>query len=274
MPYKEEDIGKALVKARLVTQQAFDDALRLSKTANQHVGRVLVQQGLVTDEQIAKAMELCYQAPYVDLKDHAADADALAVIPFDAAWDCQAIPTRVRDGQLTVVMADPEDVTTVDYLQNLTGYKIRIVFSDPEAIKAAIKKYYGKEKSDKSASAILSKNAPAPVGPYSQAVLFNNLLFASGQIGLNAKGEIPGKTAAEQARQALDNLKSVLEEAGSGFHKILKTTIFLADMADYKAVNEVYAERFKQGSYPARSAVAVRELPKGALVEFEAIAYV
>jgi len=115
-------------------------------------------------------------------------------------------------------------------------------------------------------------HAPAAIGPYSQAIACDGLLFCSGQIPLDpASGEMVGTTAAEQARRALENLSAVLVAGGSGLDQVIKTTIFLQDMSDFGAVNEVYAEAFADHR-PARATVAVAGLPKGALVEIEAIA--
>ena len=115
--------------------------------------------------------------------------------------------------------------------------------------------------------------APAAVGPYSQAVKTGNLLFCSGQIGLNpATGEMVGTTVAEQAKQVMENVKALLENAGATFDNVVKTTCFLADMADFAAFNAVYEKYFT--SKPARSCVAVKQLPKNVLCEVEAIAIV
>jgi 2-iminobutanoate/2-iminopropanoate deaminase len=119
---------------------------------------------------------------------------------------------------------------------------------------------------------IQTPHAPAAIGPYSQAIRANGLLFCSGQIPLDpATGEIDGKTAAEQAARVLENLGAVLEAGGASLHSVYKTTIFLADMADFAAVNEVYARHFGDHR-PARATVAVRTLPKNVLVEIDAIA--
>jgi 2-iminobutanoate/2-iminopropanoate deaminase len=115
--------------------------------------------------------------------------------------------------------------------------------------------------------------APAAIGPYSQAIRAGGLVFTAGQIGLDpATGELADGVVA-QAERALRNLTAVLDAAGTSFERVLKTTIFLADMNDFAAVNEAYAAHVSS-PYPARSTVAVRELPKGALVEIEAIAQV
>jgi len=121
---------------------------------------------------------------------------------------------------------------------------------------------------------VYTSDAPKPIGPYSQAVVCGDLVFCSGQLGLNPlTGEFAGKTAAAQVEQALQNLKAVLNSAGSELSHVLKVTLYLKDMKDFDEVNEVYARHFMDGK-PARSAVEVSELPKGALVEIEAIAEV
>ncbi len=113
--------------------------------------------------------------------------------------------------------------------------------------------------------------APAAIGPYSQAIKAGNLLFCSGQIPINpANGEIPEGIEA-QTRQALANVKALLSAAGTDLSHVVKTTVFLADMSLFGAMNSVYAETFAE-PFPARSAVAVRELPKQVLVEVEVIA--
>lgn len=113
--------------------------------------------------------------------------------------------------------------------------------------------------------------APAAIGPYSQAMVVGKLVYTSGQIPLDpATGEMVGENVTEQAHQVCKNMKAVLEEAGSSLENVVKTTCFLADMADFAAFNAVYAEYFT--GHPARSCVAVKALPKGALVEVEAIA--
>ena len=113
--------------------------------------------------------------------------------------------------------------------------------------------------------------APAALGPYSQAVAVNGLLFTSGQIALDpATGEVVGTNVQEQAEQVMKNLGAVLEANGLTYTDAVKTTCFLADMNDFAAFNEVYAKYFV--SRPARSCVAVKELPKGVLCEIEAIA--
>ncbi len=113
--------------------------------------------------------------------------------------------------------------------------------------------------------------APAAIGPYSQAIAAGGLLFTSGQIPLDpATGEVAGATIEEQAKQSVANVGAILAAAGTGFDKVVKTTCFLADMADFAAFNEVYAQAFT--SKPARSCVAVKTLPKNVLCEIEAVA--
>ena len=118
---------------------------------------------------------------------------------------------------------------------------------------------------------ISTEKAPAAIGPYSQGVVVNNTLFSSGQIALDpATGEIVGSTIEEQAEQVMKNLGAILEEAGSSYEKTIKTVYFLADMGDFGAFNEVYGKYFTEK--PARSCVAVKELPKNVLCEVEVIA--
>lgn len=120
---------------------------------------------------------------------------------------------------------------------------------------------------------IETTQAPAAIGPYSQGISIGNLIFVSGQLPIDpASGVMPGDIA-EQTQQSLQNLKNILEAAGSGMDKVCKTTVFLQDMNDFAAMNQVYEAAFGEGAYPARSAVAVAKLPKGALVEIEAIAF-
>ncbi len=123
------------------------------------------------------------------------------------------------------------------------------------------------------AKIISSPAAPAAIGPYSQAVVTGGLVFTSGQIGLvPATGELAGGGLAAQAEQVMKNLGAVLAEAGSSYEKAVKTTCYLADMADFAAFNEIYAKYFV--GKPARSCFAVKDLPKGALVEVEVVAEV
>ena len=118
---------------------------------------------------------------------------------------------------------------------------------------------------------VYTEKAPAAIGPYSQAMILNGVLFTSGQIPVNpATGEINGNTIETQAEQVMKNLGEVLKEAGSSFEKAVKTTCFLADMGDFAKFNEVYAKYFV--NKPARSCVAVKTLPKNVLCEVEVIA--
>ena len=118
---------------------------------------------------------------------------------------------------------------------------------------------------------VYTEKAPAAIGPYSQAMILNGVLFTSGQIPVNpATGEINGDTIETQAEQVMKNLGEVLKEAGSSFEKAVKTTCFLADMGDFAKFNEVYAKYFV--NKPARSCVAVKTLPKNVLCEVEVIA--
>ena len=119
---------------------------------------------------------------------------------------------------------------------------------------------------------INSKNAPAAIGPYSQAVLVDNTLYASGQLGIDPQtGNFVAGGVKEQTEQVFRNIRAILTEAGFEMSDIVKTTCFLADMGDFAEMNAVYAEQF-EGSFPARSAVAVRTLPKNGLVEIEVLA--
>lgn len=118
---------------------------------------------------------------------------------------------------------------------------------------------------------ISTDKAPAAIGPYSQGIVLGNIFFASGQIPIDpATGEIHGTTIEEQAEQVMKNIGAVLQAAGCTFEDVVKTTCFLADMGDFAVFNEVYARYFT--GKPARSCVAVKSLPKGALVEVEVIA--
>lgn len=115
--------------------------------------------------------------------------------------------------------------------------------------------------------------APAAIGPYSQGISAGDFVFVSGQLPIDpATGAMPNDVAA-QTLQSLQNLKSILEAAGSSIDKVCKTTVFLQNMSDFSAMNQMYETVFGDGAYPARSAVAVAKLPKDALVEIEAIAY-
>ena len=119
---------------------------------------------------------------------------------------------------------------------------------------------------------ISTQQAPAAIGPYSQAIQVGNLVYTSGQIPIDpSTGSLVEGGVKEQARQSLLNVKALLEEAGLTMSNVVKTTVFMADMNDFAEMNAVYAEFFTE-PYPARSAVAVKTLPKGALVEIEVIA--
>lgn len=119
---------------------------------------------------------------------------------------------------------------------------------------------------------INTDHAPAAIGPYAQAVAIDSLVITSGQLPIDpATGAFPEGIAA-QTRQSLTNVKAILEAAGLGMDKVIKTTVFLSDMNNFGAMNEVYATFFSEGNYPARSAVEVARLPKDALVEIEVIA--
>lgn len=119
---------------------------------------------------------------------------------------------------------------------------------------------------------IVTSAAPAAIGPYSQAIEVNGFVYASGQLPIDpATGAFPEGGVQEQTRQSLLNVKEILEEAGLTLANVVKTTVYLADMGDFAAMNEIYSQFFSQ-PFPARSAVAVKALPKGALVEVEVIA--
>lgn len=120
--------------------------------------------------------------------------------------------------------------------------------------------------------AIETNAAPAAIGPYSQGVVLGDLIYTSGQIPVNpADGTIP-ESITEQAVQSLDNVKAVLNAAGATMNDVIKTTVFIRDMANFAKVNEVYASYFNGPVLPARSCVEVSQLPKGVLIEMEAIA--
>lgn len=119
---------------------------------------------------------------------------------------------------------------------------------------------------------ISTQNAPAAIGPYSQAIEVNGFVYASGQLPIDpATGAFTEGGVKEQTRQSLLNVKAILEEAGLALSNVVKTTVYLADMGDFAAMNEVYSQFFAQ-PFPARSAIAVKALPKGALVEVEVVA--
>lgn len=119
---------------------------------------------------------------------------------------------------------------------------------------------------------ISTDKAPAAIGPYSQGIIADKMLFASGQIAINpATGEIEGSDIVAQTEQVMKNIGAILAEAGTDYSKVVKTTCFLADMADFGVFNEIYAKYFTEK--PARSCVAVKTLPKNVLCEVEVIAY-
>ena len=118
---------------------------------------------------------------------------------------------------------------------------------------------------------IKTSNAPAAVGPYSQAMRAGDLIFVSGQLPMTSDGSLITDNVAEAAKQSLQNISAVLKAAGASMSDVVKVTVFLEDMADFGAMNEVYKEYFTE-PYPARAAVAVKTLPKGAPLEIEAIA--
>lgn len=119
---------------------------------------------------------------------------------------------------------------------------------------------------------VTAGDAPAAIGPYSQAIRFGELVFASGQIALDPEtGELVGETPGDQTRRVMENLKAVLEAAGVTLADVVKTTIYLVDIAHYPEVNAAYAQFFPREA-PARATIAVSALPKGALVEIDAIA--
>ena len=119
---------------------------------------------------------------------------------------------------------------------------------------------------------ISTKNAPAAIGPYSQAIEVNGIIFTSGQIALLPNGELLEADVKEQTRQVMNNILAVLNEAGVSFSDVVKTTIYLSNMDDFASVNEVY-ESFLTPPYPARSTVAVKTLPKNVKVEIDCIAF-
>lgn len=118
---------------------------------------------------------------------------------------------------------------------------------------------------------IHTHNAPQAIGPYSQAVAVNGFLFVSGQLGVKPDGQFAGADVKSQARQSMENIKAILSAADLLMENIVKTTIFLADIDDFAAVNEIYASYFS-GDFPTRSTIAVKTLPKNGLVEIEVVA--
>jgi 2-iminobutanoate/2-iminopropanoate deaminase len=119
---------------------------------------------------------------------------------------------------------------------------------------------------------VTTDRGPKPIGPYSQAIKANNFIYLSGQVALDPKtGEMTGADIRMQTERVFENIKGILEAAGASFHHVIKTTVFLKDMNDFAAMNEVYARHFSS-AFPARSTVQVSRLPKDALVEIEVIA--
>ncbi len=119
-------------------------------------------------------------------------------------------------------------------------------------------------------SIVSTKNAPGAIGPYSQAVCANNMMFLSGQLPINTDTGLMPDTVDEQTRQSLSNARAIIESAGATLRDVVKTTVFLSDMNNFATMNDVYKEFFAE-NYPARSAVEVARLPKDALVEIEMI---
>jgi 2-iminobutanoate/2-iminopropanoate deaminase len=120
---------------------------------------------------------------------------------------------------------------------------------------------------------VSTDQAPAAIGPYSQGIIVNNLFYSSGQIPLTAEGTMVDGDVASQTHQVFQNLQAVLKEAGASLHTVVKATVFIKDMNDFSAINEVYGEYFNTHK-PARSCVEVARLPKDSLVEIEVIALV
>ena len=146
-----------------------------------------------------------------------------------------------------------------------------LAFDHNEIMRDAIS-LYNQIKINSMKQVINTSAAPAAIGPYSQAILVGNLVYTSGQIPIDpATGSFIEGGIKEQTHQSLSNVQAILSEAGLSMSNVIKTTVFMADMNDFAAMNEVYAEFFTE-PYPARSAVAVKTLPKGALVEIEVIA--
>lgn len=119
-------------------------------------------------------------------------------------------------------------------------------------------------------SAIVTSKAPGAIGPYSQGIATDTMVYTSGQLGLTPDGKMPA-TIEEQTRCSLENVKAVLEKAGSSMDKVVKTTVFLKDMNDFAVMNGIYAEYFSE-PFPARSAIQIAKLPKDGLVEIEVVA--
>ncbi len=120
---------------------------------------------------------------------------------------------------------------------------------------------------------INSNNAPSAIGPYSQAILVDNIVYISGQLGIvPSSGQFAGDSVLEQTIQAFKNIEAILIEAGSSLGQVVKTTCFIKDMNDFAIVNEIYKDFFQEESYPARSVIEVSRLPKDGLVEIETIA--
>jgi 2-iminobutanoate/2-iminopropanoate deaminase len=119
---------------------------------------------------------------------------------------------------------------------------------------------------------LFSEKAPKPIGPYSQAVGYDNFVYTSGQVALGIDGKLISEDVKDQTRQVFENLKNVLEDNGSSLNNVIKVMVFLKDMKDFSQMNEVYAEYFTE-SFPARSTVAVAALPLDARVEIEVISY-
>lgn len=121
---------------------------------------------------------------------------------------------------------------------------------------------------------IITNGAPAPIGPYSQAVIVGDIIYCSGQIPVDPKTNALVEANIEtQTKQVFENIRNILTAAGSDFEKVIKTNVFLKDINDFATMNQIYATYFTEGNYPARSAMEVANLPKGALLEIEVIAH-